>query len=261
MARVLPITLLLLSCAAGIVAADSNSTAYLALCRIELLNGEAVDGFVHIGTAYGPKFYYWETNGVLVIDDKGRMTRLSFIAYDALGLERNSILELGKLRSGYWDTYFAPSSYGWQDDYEIYFMKDVSLRDGESRIQECSVTRDTLNGEKELAYQYTENVTDHYILLDYFPIFIEMPEAFEEGRFKGGKSKDIEFGDIQEFRLRFFESVSNGIEVIKRDFDYEQQPDAESNHMRFILVFDQESLFLDRHFKPSWVYDEKWKQQ
>jgi hypothetical protein len=250
--------LISLACSAGAVAAGTSCNAYLALCRIELLSGEVVDGFVHIGTACGPSHYYSETNGILIIDDNGRLTRLGFVASDTDGLRRNSILEINMLRSGFTDTYIAPSTYGWTDGCKIYFMKDISLRDGDNRIQKYSVTYDTLNGTGDLTYEYSENVTDRFILFDYFPVFTALPGSFENGDFVGGTLRSIEFGMMQEFRLRYCESVSDAVELLKDEFDYEWSEGDEEHHLRFVITLDQWNSLRSRNFKPSWVYDESW---
>jgi hypothetical protein len=259
MLRTLLISFLVLLLTAGIVSAGNDGTAYLVLCRIELLDGEIVEGFVHIGTHYGPKYYYKETNGILVIDDNDRLTRFSFTTSDTRGLRRNEILEINKLRSGYTDAYITPSTYGWADDYKIFFMKDTSLSSGNNRIQRYSVTCDTLSAKKSLTYKYSENVTDQYILLDYFPIFTEIPDSYEGGQFFGGKLINIEFKKIQSFFLRYFKSVSDGKKLLKEKFNYDLDSIIKDNHIKFIITYDQKSFFRQLNFKPSWVYDKSWK--
>jgi len=177
----------------------------LSVCKIELRDGKAIEGVILV--AQGGYNRYYDTNGFyLVLNQK--MVKVVLFNTDFYAIQPyKGIVELSPTSKTGWG--LAAKKKGWFETPKIYYLHDITSEKLKGLdFTEVKVTADTLDS----TIMLKRDIVHHnaYELLDYIPVFTEVPRDLYLGQDISIQPLRVYTKDVERFELGFFCSVATG---------------------------------------------------
>jgi len=168
----------------------------LSVCKIELRDGKIVEGVILV--AQGGSSRYYDTNGFyLVLNEK--MEKILLFNPDFYAIQPyKGIIELSPTEKSGWGP--AAKKKGWFENPRIYFLHDITSQKLQGRdFTEVKATADTLDSAIMLKRDIIHHI--YYELLDYIPVFTEVPRDLYLGHDISIQPLKVSTKDVERFEL------------------------------------------------------------
>jgi len=195
MARKL-ISLFLLLLFAPVISSADGLSDVLSVCKIELRDGRTIEGVVWV--AQGGYNRYYDTNGFYIrLNPKTEKIVLFNTDFYAIQPYKG-IVELSPTEKSGWG--LSAKKKDWFENPRIYYLHDItSERYQTANATELTVTADTLDSSIVLK----RDIVHHnvYELLDYIPVFTEVPRDLYLGQVISLQPLRVSTKDVERFEL------------------------------------------------------------
>ncbi|HVP36688.1 MAG TPA: hypothetical protein VMT04_06790 [Terriglobales bacterium] len=168
----------------------------LAVCKIELKDGKAIEGVVWV--AQGGYNRYYDTNGFyLKLNQKIEKVVLFNTDFYAFQPDKG-IVELSPTQKTGWG--LSAKKKGWFENPQIYYLHDVTSQKYQiANATEIKISADTLDSSIVLK----RDIVNHnvYELLDYIPVYTEVPRELYSGQNVTLEPLKVYAKDVERFEL------------------------------------------------------------
>jgi len=198
-----------------------------AVCKVTLLNGKIINGFIVVGS--GGYLQSYDTNGFYWTTEQNKKPALFNIESKSFELQTGKIIrENGSSGPG-----------RWFKNVRIYYLKDISgeLYSRFNQHREIAESVDSLNVlNRDIIYH------NSYKLLDYIPIYLTLPENLFLERY-----------DKNDFEKVYLDSIES-IELVRQP---SQEIIKEINECENKLKerYNQPPFEGDGFYPPVWFHD------
>jgi hypothetical protein len=168
----------------------------LSVCKIELRDGKTIEGVIIV--AQGGYNRYYDTNGFyLVLNQKIEKVLLFNPDFYAIQPYKG-IVELSPTSKTGWG--LAAKKKGWFENPKIYYLHDITLEKYQGLNEtEVKVIADTLDSSIVLKRDIVHHIA--YELLDYIPVFTEVPRDLYLGQDISIQPLRVYTKDVERFEL------------------------------------------------------------
>jgi hypothetical protein len=226
--------------------------AYLMFCEIEDSLGVKSRGLVHVGTRYIMS-YRACTNGMIFINDN-YTTKMSF-GWSSRKFERNTYKDWHPSGPPYY-VYHEPWNIDWNPSTQVYYAEDITMS-CEDRIpgHTYTTTVDSLSGSYNCVYNY--NLTDEYVLYDYIPLIIGLPDSFSCEVFYGAEYDCIPISRIKKISTIIYPTIFETVDTLNDWFNTNHEASFiyDYNSLRCNILIESKHFEKTRRYllKPSYV--------
>ena len=168
----------------------------LSVCKIELRDGKTIEGVMIV--AQGGYNRYYDTNGFYLVMDEN-IEKVVLFSTDFYAIQPyKGIIELSPTEKTGWG--LTAKKKGWFENLKIYYLHDISLERYQStNVTEVTVTADTLDSSIVLKRDIVHH--NAYELLDYIPVFTEVPRDLYLGQDISIEPLIVYTKDVERFEL------------------------------------------------------------
>ena len=168
----------------------------LSVCKIELRDGKTIEGVIIV--AHGGYNRYYDTNGFyLVLNQKIEKVLLFNPDFYAIQPYKG-IVELSPTSKTGWG--LSAKKKGWFETPKIYYLHDItSEKIQDLNFTEVKTTADTLDSKILLKRDIVHHIS--YELLDYIPVFTEVPRDLYLGQDISIQPLRVYTKDVERFEL------------------------------------------------------------
>lgn len=197
---------------APVVSFSDGLSDVLSVCKIELRDGKTIEGVIIV--AHGGYNRYYDTNGYyLVLNQK--IEKVVLFSTDFYAIQPyKGIVELSPNSKTGWG--LEAKKKGWFETPKIYYLHDISLEKLQGmNFTEVKATADTLDSKILLK----RDIVHHnvYELLDYIPVFTEVPRDLYLGQDISIEPLRVYTKDVERFELvlepsqKWIDQINSGV--------------------------------------------------
>ena len=168
----------------------------LSVCKIELRDGKTIEGIIIVGQ--GGYNRYYDTNGFYLMLNQ-KIEKVLLFNPDFYAIQPyKGIVELSPTEKSGWGP--AAKKKGWFENPKIYYLHDITSEKLQGLdFTEVKVTADTLGSSIVLKRDIVHHI--YYELLDYIPVFEEVPRDLYLGQDISIQPLKVSTRDVERFEL------------------------------------------------------------